>query len=219
MRRIGKILLPLVVAAFSASGAAAQACLGLPSFEGKSIHFTAGGEFPDSASSYTVGLGAGKSDGLFANLGVGQVTYKFADVTGKTNLGFIEFGYQLPLAGVQICPVGGGFFGVGPDDELVRITVTQRAATGGLSAGYPIAASSVTIIPNTAVKFTHLDQKVVEEDVGEATATYDSWDLDLGLALILSGRFSVQPVMHIPLSGEETDPTIGIFASVGFSLP
>jgi hypothetical protein len=217
MRKVERVLLPLVVSALCASGVEAQACLGQPSYQGRAAHFNAGGEFPDSATAWSLGLGAGKPDGLFANLGGGQVSYE--GLSGKATLGFLEFGFQYPVGRVQFCPVAGGFFAAGPDDELARITVTSRGATAGLAAGAAFEMGMLSLIPNAAVKYEYVSQKVVEEDVSEGTSTFDSTLLDLGLALLFRDRISVQPLVHFPLSGEDSDPSVGVYASVGFSWP
>jgi hypothetical protein len=217
MRKVQQVLLAMVLTAAIATQASAQACLGMPSFEGRSVHLNAGGEFPDSARAYTIGLGAGKPNGLFANLGGGQVSYDGLDSSAR--LGFLEFGFEYPLAGLRFCPVAGGYFAMGPDDELARISVTSRAATGGIAVGYPLDVSSLTLIPNASVKYEYLNLKVEEEDVGSLSDTFQTTLLDLGLALILYQRLSIQPLLHVPLSGEDKKTSIGVFASVGFGLP
>jgi hypothetical protein len=217
MRKVRQVLLAMVLTLLIATQASAQACLGMPSFEGRSVHLNAGGEFPDSARAYTIGLGAGKPNGLFANLGGGQVSYEGLDSSAR--LGFLEFGFEYPVLGIRFCPIAGGYFAIGPDDELARISVTSRGATAGLAAGYPFDAGPLTLIPNASVKYDYLNQKVEEEGVGSATGTYQTSLLDLGLAFILYQRLSIQPLVHVPLSGEDTATSIGVFASVGFGLP
>src|SRR5688572_16187481 len=97
------LLLAIVAIAFSSYTAAAQTCLGLPSFESGSVHLNVSGEFPDSAKAYAFGIGAGKPNHLFANAGGGIVEYEgFAE---KSKVGFLELGYQIPVADFQICPV------------------------------------------------------------------------------------------------------------------
>jgi hypothetical protein len=215
-----------MVSALCAVEAQAQSCLGLPSFEGRAVHLTAGGEFPDSAMAYSVGLGAGKPNGLFANLGAGQVSYDGFD--GKSTLGFLEFGYQYPVSKLQFCPIVGGYFGVGPDDELARVKVTSRAATAGLAMGLAFQAGSIGVIPNTAFKLEYLSQKVDEEGVGSTSFSVNTTVLDVGVALLLYDRLSIQPIMHFPMSqsfgnsipeeeqGGLPDPSVGIYMSVAF---
>jgi hypothetical protein len=212
MRKNGRILLPLMVVALHAPGIAAQTCLGLPSFADHQVHFVAGGEFPDSAMAYSVGVSAGRPTQLFGNLGVGQVSYDGLD--GKSTLGFLEFGYQYPVGRLQFCPVAGGYFAVGPDDDLAGITVTTHGATAGLAAGVAFESGALSVIPNTAFKYEYSSQKVVEEDVGEISDTFTSTLLDVGLALVLYDRMSVQPIVHFPISGDQTEPTVGVYASV-----
>jgi hypothetical protein len=144
-----KMILLFVVAGLSASSVHAQSCLGLPSFSSGSVHLNGAGEFPDSATAYAVGIGAGKPDNLFGNLGVGQVSYEGFEE--KSTFGFLEFGYQLALGPAQLCPIAGGSFAAGPDDEAAGIKLTARAASAGLALGFPIGAAAFKVIPNAAV--------------------------------------------------------------------
>jgi hypothetical protein len=216
MRKRAILLLTIAAAAAPARGAA-QECLGLPSFSHGSVRVNVAGEFPDSATAYAVGVGAGRPNGLFANLGAGRVSFEGLDE--KATLGFLEFGLQYPLGGLRFCPVVGGYFAVGPDDRVARIEVTSRAATAGAALGLPLALGSLTWVPNAAVRYEHLSQKVVEEGVGSVSETFGSSVLDLGMALIVQNRVSLQPVVHVPLHGDEEGTTLGVFLSIGFGWP
>jgi hypothetical protein len=217
MRRLLLWIVPLALGALCASSAHAQACLGLPSFEAGAIRLNVAGEFPDSATAYAIGIGAGKPDGPFGTLGAGRVS--FVGIEEKATLGFVELGYQLPLGRLQACPVVGGSLAAGPDDEAARLTVTSRGAVVGGALGLPVSAGAVTVIPNLAVRYEYLSQEVDEEGIGSETYTFDSTILDLGLALVLMDRLSVQPLAHVPLRGDDRRTSFGVFASVAFGLP
>jgi hypothetical protein len=207
-----------VLIGVSASPVRAQTCLGLPSFETGSVHLNVSGEFPDSAKGYAFGIGAGKPDNLFANAGGGFVTYE--GFTEKSKIGFLELGYQLPFAGFQLCPVVGGYIAVGPDDPTYGITVTSTVASFGMALGRAVSVGSVKLVPNIAAKFDHLTQKLKIDDevnpIEEYSDDFDSSVLDLGLAVIFRDRVSVQPIYHLPLSGDQEDPSFGVFLSFAF---
>lgn len=199
-----------------ASSASAQACLGLPSFE-RAVHLNVAGEFPDSATSYAAAIGAGRRNKVFANLGAAQVSYE--GLEQKATLGFLELGAQLPLGGAQLCPVAGGYLAVGPDDDAAGIKVTSRAATAGLSLGFPLGIPGGEVIPNAAVKYEYLSQKVEEEDIGSFSETFSSGVVDLGLGLVFEDRFAIQPLAHFPFGGERDEASFGVIASVSFAWP
>jgi hypothetical protein len=72
---------------------------------------------------------------------------------------------------------------------------------------------SFALVPNVAVKYEYLSQKVSEEGLGSASYTFDYTTLDLGLALLIRDRVGIQPVAHVPLSGEDGEVSFGLFAS------
>jgi len=60
MQKPKLLVLPVAVASLlCAAAASGQACLGLPSFTNGSVHLNVSGEFPDSATAWAVGIGAG----------------------------------------------------------------------------------------------------------------------------------------------------------------
>ncbi len=209
-------ILPLLLIAFfgSASVASAQACLGLPSFANGALHLNAAAEFADSVEAYAVGIGLGKPNSLFGNLGASQVTFEGLD--GKATSGFLEFGFQIPLGKAQLCPIAGGSFGVGPDDDLAGIKVKSNAASGGIALGLPLGGKAFRVIPNAAVRYEYLSQKVEETGAGSFTDTFGYGVVDLGFAFVFGDRLSVQPITHFPFGDDDTDVSFGVFASISF---
>jgi hypothetical protein len=204
-----------VAATLHASDLAAQACLGLPSFVNGAVHLNVAAEFPDSASAFAIGVGAGRHNNLFGNLGGGQVTYE--GLTEKSTLGFLELGYQVPLSRAQLCPIVGGYFGVGPDEPDFGVKVTSRSASAGIALGLPISVNKLTVIPNAAVKYDYVSVKFEEEGADQITESATGGIVDLGLGLVLSDRFSIQPLAHIPFGGDDgEETTFGVFASFSF---
>jgi hypothetical protein len=164
MRTLKLLTVSLSACLVCVSAAQAQACLGLPSFASGSVHLNLAAEFPDSAKAYAVGIGAGRERGLFANLGGSQVSLDGFE--GKATSGFLEFGLQVPIARAQLCPIAGGSFGVGPDDDAAGQKVTSNSASGGIAFGLPLGSSSLRVIPNAALRYEYFSQKVEESGAG-----------------------------------------------------
>jgi hypothetical protein len=220
MRPFAALILSLLACALLASGASAQACVGLPSFDGRPLRLNVAGEFPDSAKAYAVGVGLGKPSGLFGNAGAGQVTYE--GLAERATLGFLELGLQLPMGPVELCPLVGGYYAVGPNDPTLGLEVETRGGTAGAAVGLPLDVGFGSVIPNAGVRWEYVSQRVEEEGFDPATFRLDSRVLDLGVALVFGGRFSVQPILHIPFGQEEGEgegSSVGVFASLGLGLP
>lgn len=207
-----KLLFLLLVVSVSRSGFAyAQTCLGLPSFAHNPVHVNAALDFPDSASVYALGVGAGRHQNLFANLGGGRISFEGFD--GAANFGFLEFGYQIPIAGLQVCPIAGGTFAVGPDDDEAGLTSTSRSASAGFALGISLPLGFVTLVPNAAARYGVVSQKVEQTGVESITVNSNSGVIDLGIALMLGSRFSIQPLLHLPFAADEEKSSVGIFIS------
>jgi len=144
----------------------------------------------------------------------GQVSYDGLDE--KTTFGLAELGVQIPVGRAQLCPVAGGYFGAGPDDDAAGLKITSRAASAGAALGFPITLGPLTVIPNTAIKYEYLSVEFDEEGVGPATETSNSGVLDLGLGLVLGDRIGLQPLLHIPFGGEDEEISFGVFFSASF---
>lgn len=217
MRKMKSLVFAVVFAPLFTSPASGQACLGLPSFESSLVHVNLSGEFPDGATGYAMGVGAGRPDALFATIGGGRVSYD--GLEEKSSFGFLEFGYQYPLGRFEFCPIMGGYLGIGPDDPSISLEVTSRAASGGGALGIPLELGALEVIPNLAIRYEYFSQKVVEEGFGSATYTFDYTTLDLALALLFDGRFGIQPIAHIPVAGDDSEVSYGLFASVALGWP
>lgn len=114
---------------------------------------------------------------------------------------------------------------MGPNDDAIGLEVSQWSATGGASVGFPVDAGPAQLIPNVALRYEHTSQDVEETGFDLTTFTYKATVLDIGLALLLSDRVSVQPLAHVTLSSsvdpsvgvsDEEDVSFGVFLSIGF---
>ena len=211
--RIVKLMSLLVLGLLAIPVAAnAQSCLGLPSFANGMFRINGSLESADSSTAYAVGVGAGKSSSVFGNIGVGQVSYEGFD--DKTNYGFIELGYQLPLSKAQICPVVGATYGTGPNDDINGIELTSQGISGGLAIGYTLAAGGFQIVPNAAVRYSSGKSKLEADGLPSFEESFDGGLFDIGLGFIFANRFSIQPLVHIPFSSDDEEAYYGIFASI-----
>lgn len=193
----------------SGSVVRAQTCLGLPSFAKGKAHVNASVDLPDSTKIYAVGLGAGTHNSLFATIGGGTIKYEGVDSNAK--FGFLEFGYQIPVGKLQVCPVAGGTFGAGPDDEFIKIT--SRSAAAGAAVGVLLGSGSVGLIPNAALRYNYFSNKIEEEGIGSETDTSNETVADLGLSFVFKSRVALQPIVHVPISGGQS--SYGLFLSIG----
>jgi hypothetical protein len=212
MLKPNRLLLLGLAFALRASVAQAQVCLGLPSFSRTTLHLNASGEFPDSATAYAAAIGLGKDASLFGNVGAGQVSYEGYDP--KATLGFVELGWQVPVSRAQICPVAGGYYASGPNDDSFGLEIKTRGGSAGLALGVPLDLGGFSLIPNVAVRYEYSSTEYVEDGYPPDTVTAHSGLVDLGLAVLLGGRLSVQPLYHIPFNSDDTEKTIGVFLAI-----
>jgi hypothetical protein len=148
----------------------------------------------------------------------------FDDFEEKATLGFGEAGWQIPLGPAQVCPIVGGSYAMGPNDDLTGLEVSSWSVVGGAALGYPLgSAGPVQLIPNVALRIERFSQTAEEPGFPAFKSTTNSGILDLGLALVLADRLSVQPLVHVLLNPEEgVTPaddeermSFGVFVSLG----
>jgi hypothetical protein len=228
MRTLKSVSLLMVLVLARAATANAQMCLGLPSFTSGSVHANVAGQFPDSASGFAVGIGAGRPNSLFANIGLGQLSQDGID--GKHNYGFLEFGYQFPVnmipgAQAQVCPIAGGLYGQGPDDDVNNIKVTSYSALFGVAGGVAVGTKQFSVVPNASLRYEFGSDKYDYGTPPNDTFNFSGGSLDLGLGLVFLDRFSIQPLIQIPFAQDTGDPELdeagskisfGIFAAFSF---
>lgn len=207
-----RLILIAFALALSAAGAEAQACLGLPSFTHSVVHFNASGEFPDSATAYAAAVGIGKDRSFFADVGAGQVSYEGYDT--RATLGFVEIGWQVPIRMAQVCPVAGSYYASGPNDDAFGLKIRTSGASAGLAVGVPLEFAGLSLIPNVAIRYEYSSTRYSEDGFDPETLTSNSGLVDLGLALVLARRLSVQPLYHIPFNSDDTRKTVGVFLAI-----
>jgi hypothetical protein len=111
----------------------------------------------------------------------------------------------------EICPVIGGFIGMGPNDiEGSGVDASIRGVAVGLSAGYRINSSTdIAIVPTAGVGFEYSSFKLT--DGIDSTSDSDSYGmLSLGVGLILGRQFTALPSVSIPIGLDDSDPILSL---------
>jgi hypothetical protein len=198
-----------------ASPAAAQPCVGLPSFAG-ATRVSGGASFADSSSAYSAALGGSTARGLFGDLGAGVVQYE--GVSGRTTYGFASAGMRATPERwpVQVCGVAGASHGKGPKGFSGTGTdVAITTAVAGVAAGLPVTVSRMfRVVPNGTVTWQYAETKLVVDDLPDQRASGTSGVLDLGVGIVFYDRVSVQPAWQLPFGGDDAGRTLSVTASV-----
>jgi hypothetical protein len=216
MRRI--ILLSLAVPFLLASKAAAQACVGMPSFSSGPMQLTAGGTFADGSSSFGGTFGYGAPTGLYGKAGIGTTSY---DAFDGSSFDFgVNGGYQIPLQAsrkAELCPVASLSFGSGPNDiagtgvDMSNRTFSFGAAVGALMGQNP----QMQILPNASFQFAN--SRVELDDGTDSAAGSESYALlTLGTGFVFNSRFSLNPSISLPMGLDGSDMSFGISGAMNW---
>ncbi len=196
----------LALTASGAASAAAQTCLGYPSFRRGAVRLNVGGYSSKDGQAYAGAVSAGRADGVFAGIGGGVAIDDSTEVTSSAVT--LEGGYQINLfrSGAQLCPIVGGGLIFGPYD-LDGIDYTTAIATAGLALGLPVSLSSgIRIVPNVAVRYEYDSQKQLPVAGGEALRANQSFGVvDVGFAWVIKDAFSIQPTWQKAFGLDQPD--------------
>lgn len=211
---LSAVVLALTVSV--ADSAAAQTCLGYPSFRRGAVRLNVGGYSSKDGQAYAGAVSAGRSDGVFAGLGGGIAIDDSTDATSSAVT--LEGGYQMKLFGsaAQLCPVVGAGLIFGPYD-LDGIDYTTAIVTGGLALGLPYSLSSgMRVVPNVAVRYEYDSQKQLPVAGGDALRANQSFGVvDVGFAWVIRDAFSIQPTWQKAFGLEQPDDgSFGILLSL-----
>ena len=206
----------LVLTVSFAASAAAQACLGYPSFRRGAVRLNVGGYNSKDGQAYAGAVSAGRSDGVFAGIGGGIAIDDSTDITSSAVT--LEGGYQINLVrnGPQLCPIFGAGLIFGPYD-LDGIDYTTAIVTGGLALGLPIPLSSgMRIVPNVAARYEYDSQKQLPVAGGDPLRANQSFGvLDVGFAWVIRDAFSIQPTWQKAFGLDQPDDgSFGILLSL-----
>ena len=142
MRRI--LLLSLALPFLLGSKAAAQTCVGMPSFTSGQMQVGAGGQFADGTSSFAGTFGYGQPKGLYGKAALGTTSYDGLDGS-SLDLG-ANAGYQVALKTAkpaELCPVASLSIGSGPNDVGgTGIDMSSRNFSFGAAMGAVLSQTS-----------------------------------------------------------------------------
>jgi hypothetical protein len=216
MRRA--LLLSLALTLLLGTRAAAQTCVGMPSFSSGQMQIAAGGSFADGASSLGGTFGYGVPKGVYGKAGIGTTSYDGFDGSSfDLNLGG---GYQVPLATsrmAELCPVASLSLGSGPDDILgTGVDMSSRTFSFGAAVGALVGNSSqMQILPNASFQFANTRAEM--DDGTNSVSGSESYALlTLGTGFVFNSRYSLNPSISIPVGLDGSDASFGLAGAIHF---
>jgi hypothetical protein len=201
-----------------AGKAAAQTCVGMPSFTSGKMQVAAGGSFADGASSFGGTLGYGVPKSFYGKAGIGTTSYDAFDGSSfDLNLGG---GYQIPLKAsrvAELCPVASLSIGSGPNDVVgTGVDMSSRTFAFGAAVGAMVGNSSqVRILPNAAFQFANTRLEI--DDGTTSAAGSESYALlTLGTGFVFNSRYSLNPSINIPMGLDGSDASFTLMGAINF---
>jgi hypothetical protein len=216
MRRI--ITLSLVLPLYLTAQAAAQTCVGMPSFSTGQMQITGGGQFADGANSFGGTFGYGVAKGLYGKAALGTTSYDGLD---GSSLDFgVSGGYQVPLHAskvAELCPVASLSLGSGPKDILSTGTdMSSRTFALGASIGAVLGRNpQLRFVPNGSFQFANSRVKL-DDGTNSASDSQSYGLLTLGTGFVFSSRFSLNPSISIPVGLDGADASFGLVGAMNF---
>jgi len=218
MRRILALSLALPFTLL-ATTAAAQTCVGMPSFSTGRMQLSAGGNFQDGASGFGGAFGYGTPKaGLYGKAGIGSTSYDaFSGSSFDLNLGG---GYQIPLQTsrvAELCPVASLSIGSGPNNIFGSgVDMSSRTFAFGASVGGLVGHSPrVQIVPNASFQFANT-RSTVDDGTTSASGSQSYGLLTLSTGFVFSSRFSVNPSISIPMGLDGSSTAFGLAGAMNF---
>jgi hypothetical protein len=216
MRRI--LTLSLVVPLFLSAQAAAQTCVGMPSFASGQMQIAGGGQFVSGANSFGGTFGYGAPKGLYGKAGIGTTSYDaFNGSSFDLNAGG---GYQIPLhtsRTAELCPVANLSLGSGPNDVLGSgVDLSTRTLAFGASVGAILGRNpQLRILPNASFQFANT--RATADDGTTSSSDSESYGLlTLGTGFVFNSRFSLNPSISIPVGLTGGDTSFGMVGAMNF---
>jgi hypothetical protein len=216
MRRI--ITLSLVLPFYLAAQAAAQTCVGMPSFSSGQMQLAGGGQFADGANSFGGTFGYGTPKGLYGKAGIGSTSYDGLD--GSSFDFGVGGGYQVPLHSsrmAELCPVASLSLGSGPNDVLGSgVDMSSRTIAFGASVGALVNRNpQLRILPNASFQFAN--SRVKLDDGTDSAADSQSYGLlTLGTGFVFNSRFSLNPSISLPVGLDGGNTSFGLIGAMNF---
>ena len=199
MRRT--FMLSLALPFYLTAQAAAQTCVGMPSFSSGQMQLAGGGQFADGVSSFGGTFGYGTPKALYGKAGVGTTSYDSFD--GSSFDFNVGGGYQIPLhtsRTAELCPVANLSIGSGPKDVLGTGTdISSRTLAFGASVGALLGRNpQLRILPNASFQFANT-HATVDDGTNSASDSESYALLSLGTGFVFNSRFSLNPSISFPI--------------------
>ena len=216
MRRA--LLLSLALPLMLGTRAAAQTCVGMPSFSSGQMQVAAGSSFADGASGFGGTFGYGAPKALYGKAGIGSTSYDGLD--GSSFDFGVGAGYQIPLETTrtaELCPVANLSIGSGPNDiagsgvDLSSRTFSFGAAVGALVGN----GSRMEILPNASFQFAN-SRATIDDGVTSLSGSQSYGLLTLGTGFVFNSRFSVNPSVSIPMGLDGSSTSFGLAGAINF---
>lgn len=216
MRRA--LLLSLAFPLMLGGRAAAQTCVGMPSFSSGQMQIAAGSAFADGASSFGGSFGYGVPKSFYGKAGIGTTQYDALDGSSfDLNLGG---GYQVPLQAsrtAELCPVANLSLNSGPNDVLgTGVDISGRTFAFGAALGALVGNSpQMQILPNASFQFANTRATV--DDGTQSMSGSESYALlTLGTGFVFNSRYSVNPSVSIPMGLDGSRASFGLAGAIHF---
>ena len=216
MRRT--ILFSLALPFMLGTRAAAQTCVGMPSFSSGQMQVAAGGSFADGASSFGGTFGYGAPQGLYGKAGLGSTSYDAFDGSSlDINLGG---GYQIPLQTsrkAELCPVASLSLNSGPNDVLgTGVDISGRTFAFGASVGALVGNSAqMQILPNASFQFANT-RATIDDGTDSVSGSESYALLTLGTGFVFNSRYSLNPSINIPVGLDGSSASFGLMGAINF---
>ncbi|HZW08245.1 MAG TPA: hypothetical protein VFF65_14065 [Phycisphaerales bacterium] len=198
--------------------AAAQTCVGMPSFSSGQMQVAASTTFADGANSFGGSFGYGVPKSFYGKAGLATTSYDGFDGS-SFDLGF-GGGYQIPVRmsrTSELCPVANLSFGSGPNDIAGSgIDMSSRTFSLGAAFGTQVGNSpQMQILPNASFQFANT--RLSMDDGTESISGSESYALlTLGTGFVFNQRYSLNPSVSLPMGLDGSDASFSLAGAIHF---
>jgi hypothetical protein len=198
--------------------AAAQTCVGMPSFSSGQMQVAASTTFADGANSFGGSFGYGVPKSFYGKAGIGTTSYDGLD--GSSFDLSLGGGYQIPLQSsrtTEVCPVANLSLNSGPDDIAgTGVDMSGRTFSFGAALGTQVGNSQqMQILPNASFQFANT-RLSMDDGTTSASASESYALLTLGTGFVFNSRYSLNPSISLPIGLEGSDASFTVAGAIHF---
>lgn len=198
-----------------ATEAAAQTCLGMPSFRDGQFQVSVGAAFSEGAQGFRGG-GALGTDDLFVGVSFDVTDVDGADSTATSFAANVGASFVVnERERIQACPVASVILTGGPDVAGVDVSGVGLRAGGRLGI-VAYESGDLELVPTFGLDIAY-DR--INGDVGpvETTLARETYVIArVGAGIILNKRVGIVPVLSIPLGLDGADPEFSFVVAYNF---